>query len=228
MLPPEPNGTGKTLRFAVFDLDDTLYAPECGLWAAISSRIDRYLVEHAQVPPARVPALRRRYHRKFRTTLSGLLHANPALDADAYLQFVHAVPYAELLRTDQRLQRMLAQIALPMAIFTNADRMHAQRVLQCLGVEQFFEAVVDVRDMGFVSKPAPAAYSVLCARLGATPQQCVLFEDSLPNLQTAQLLGMVTVLVGKPGAPKSAAQHRLPDIHGAAELLQRLSSAAAG
>jgi FMN phosphatase YigB (HAD superfamily) len=56
----------------------------------------------------------------------------------------------------------------------------------------------------------------------------VLFEDSLPNLQTAQLLGMVTVLVGKPGAPKSAAQHRLPDIHGAAELLQRLSSAAAG
>ena len=65
MLPPQPNGNSKTLRFAVFDLDDTLYAPECGLWAAISSRIDRYLVEHAQVPPARVPALRRRYHKMF-------------------------------------------------------------------------------------------------------------------------------------------------------------------
>ena len=228
MLQPQPNGNGSALRFAVFDLDDTLYAPECGLWAAISRRIDRYLVEHAQVPLARVGALRRSYHKKFGTTLSGLLHANPTLDADAYLQFVHAVPHAELLRPDPRLQRTLAQIELPMAIFTNADRIHAQRVLQCLGVEQFFAAVVDVRDMGFVSKPAPEAYSVLCARLGATPQQCVLFEDSLPNLQTAQVLGMVTVLVGKPGAPESAAQHRLPDIYGAAELLQRLSSAASG
>ena len=54
-----------------------------------------------------------------------------------------------------------------------------------------------------------------------------LFEDSLPNLQTAQVLGMATVLVGKPRAPKSAAQHRLPDIYGAADLLQRLSRAAA-
>ena len=227
MRRPQPNGFGSAPRFAVFDLDDTLYAPECGLWAAISGRIDRYLVEHARVPLPRVAALRRSYHKKFGTTLSGLLHANPALDADAYLQFVHAVPHAELLRTDPRLQRMLAQIALPMAIFTNADRKHAQRVLQCLGVEQFFTAVVDVRDMGFMSKPAPAAYDVLCARLGATPQQCVLFEDSLPNLQTAQELGMATVLVGKPGAPASAAQHRLPDIYGAADLLQRISRAAA-
>ena len=225
---PLVNRLGSAPCFAVFDLDDTLYAPECGLWAAISSRIVRYLVELAHVPLKRVPALRRSYHKKFGTTLSGLLHANPALDADAYLQFVHAVPHAQLLRHDARLQHTLAQIELPMAIFTNADRVHAQRVLQCLGVEQFFPQVVDVRDMGFVSKPAPAAYGVLCARLGAVPQQCVLFEDSLPNLQTAQALGMATVLVGKPGAPAKAAQHRLPDIYGAAELLQRLSGAGSG
>jgi hypothetical protein len=39
---------------------------------------------------------------------------------------------------------------------------------------------------------------------------------------------MATVLVGKPGAPAKAAQHRLPDIYGAAELLQRLSGAGSG
>ena len=56
MRKPQPNRFGSAPRFAVFDLDDTLYAPECGLWAAISNRIDRYLVEHARVPLARVAA----------------------------------------------------------------------------------------------------------------------------------------------------------------------------
>ena len=40
----------------LFDLDDTLYAAECGLWPAIGQRITQYMIERLGLPPASVGA----------------------------------------------------------------------------------------------------------------------------------------------------------------------------
>ena len=60
------------LKFALFDLDDTLYAAQCGLWAAIGERIDLFMVERLGLAPDSVVAQRRHYLETFGTTLNGL------------------------------------------------------------------------------------------------------------------------------------------------------------
>jgi putative hydrolase of the HAD superfamily len=54
---------------------------------------------------------------------------------------------------------------------------------------------VDVRDMEYESKPQPAAYQRICDLLGVRPEECLIVEDNVRNLQPAKALGMTTVLV---------------------------------
>jgi len=39
------------LRFAIFDLDDTLYPPDNSLWDELAANIDRYMVERVGIAP---------------------------------------------------------------------------------------------------------------------------------------------------------------------------------
>ena len=62
----------KTLRYILFDLDETLYPSQSGLMAAISGLMSQYMVERLGMPPTEVPALREHYYRTYGTTLRGL------------------------------------------------------------------------------------------------------------------------------------------------------------
>ena len=108
------------------------------------------------------------------------------------------------------------------SVFTNADQAHAFRVLSALGVEQHFDVVVDLYATNFINKPRPGAFDVLFRVLAAEPQECVLIDDQVRNLQMAQSLGMATVLVRPDGGVDEFADFCVPDIVAAGEALQRL------
>jgi putative hydrolase of the HAD superfamily len=182
------------LQWALFDLDDTLYPAQCGLWGAIGDRINRYMIERMGLSPEAVPALRHLYFETFGTTLNGLRHEHH-IDAADYLAYVHDVPLASFLAPAPDLDAMLARLPLRKAVLTNADAAHARRVLAALGVERHFEAVVDVNALAFVTKPNLGAYQRALELLGAAPRACVFADDSLRNLLPARALGMVAVLV---------------------------------
>src|SRR5512143_3915214 len=85
------------LRYALFDLDNTLYPADSGLWEAIAARINLYITERMRLSPAEVTAIRRRYLTAFGTTLNGL-RLEYAIDPLDYLNFVHDLPLASYLR----------------------------------------------------------------------------------------------------------------------------------
>ena len=87
------------------------------------------------------------------------------------------------------------------AIFTNAHRAHAERVLAALGVRRRFSRVFDFVGMGYKQKPDPAAYRHVLAALGVEGPACLLVEDGLANLIPAKTLGMTTVWVGPHTGP---------------------------
>ena len=78
------------LRYALFDLDDTLYPSHTGLWSAIGERINQYMIERLDLRPEAVPALREHYFGSFGTTLNGLIQ-DFKVDAADYLAYVHDV-----------------------------------------------------------------------------------------------------------------------------------------
>jgi len=194
----------------LFDLDNTLYPPETGLFGAIDERINRFLGRHLGVEGAEADELRRRYHDAYGITLVGLMTEH-RVDPERYLDFVHDVPVGEYLLPDPELRTILAALPGRRAIFTNGSHRHATAVVRALDLEGIFEAIFDIVSLGFRPKPEPATYRTVLTRLGATAPGTVLLEDLERNLAPARALGMRTVLVGSP-VPSPSADHAIPTV----------------
>jgi putative hydrolase of the HAD superfamily len=183
------------LRYALFDLDDTLYPRSAGLMSIVSQRIEEYMALCMGIDEATIRELRSRYRQQYGTTMRGLLvdyHINP----DDYLAYVHAFSVAGLLSPNPRLNETLACLPWRKVIFTNSTRAHSQQVLAALGVEEQFEHIFDIKETGYIGKPDPLAYQRVFAALGANAGECLVFDDFPANLAAAASLGTTTVLVG--------------------------------
>lgn len=187
-----------------FDLDDTLYPKNNGLWEAIRQRMTDYLRDPLGFPEGEIPELRQSYFETYGTTLRGL-QINHSVNEDDYLAYVHDLPLEEFIFPNPQLRDVLVSLPQSKWIFTNADSNHATRVIGILGLEDCFDGIIDVRSLDFLCKPDPEAYLRAIKLTDASdPGNCVLFEDSLRNLIPAQAVGITTVLVGsnelQPGA----------------------------
>jgi putative hydrolase of the HAD superfamily len=180
----------------LIDLDDTLYPSDSGLWFAIRSRMNDYMVERLKFPKEYISEIRQRYLETYGTTLRGLQHEFD-IDADDFLSFVHDLPLDQYLSPNPNLRKMLLSLPQKRWIFTNADTFHAQRVLAVLRLDDCFDGIIDIRALNFLCKPDEAAYLKALQIIAVeNTQHTVMFDDSLRNLLPAQKLGFFTVLVG--------------------------------
>lgn len=209
------------LRHLLLDLDETLYSAETGLWPAIRERINLFMIERLQLPPAEVPALRHRYYEQYGTSLMGLQN-DFQVDAAEYLAFVHDLPLAQYLQPDSALNAMLARVPLQKSVFTNADAAHAQRVLAHLGIAQHITHIIDITALDFISKPAPGAYARALEIVGARAAECAYADDALRNLIPARALGMTTIHVGHAPENLNGADYHVPTVHGLERVLASL------
>lgn len=180
----------------LFDLDDTLYPPQNGVWAAIRERMNLYMLEKLRLPADQIASLRRFYYETYGTTLRGL-QTHFQVDADDFLAFVHDLPIRNMIQPDAELHELLMSISQRKFIFTNADSAHARRILDALGLQACFDGIIDVRALGFHCKPEPVAYQLAMSIAGeSSPQRCVYLDDAPRNLAPARALGFFTILVG--------------------------------
>jgi putative hydrolase of the HAD superfamily len=178
-----------------FDLDDTLYPPERGVWREITARITRYLEERIGIPAAEVDGLRKRFNSNYGTVLNGL-RAEYKVDPVEYSQYVHDIPLDQFLAPDPALRRMLEALPQKKFIFSNADRPYILRVLSQLDIEDCFAGIVDIFSTGFACKPMEAAYRMAIQLAGSPKAEACLLVDDLPrNLEPAMIIGMTGVLV---------------------------------
>ena len=179
-----------------FDLDDTLYPPQNGVWAAIRERMNIYMLEKLRLPPDKIASLRRSYFETYGTTLRGL-QTHYHIDPDDYLAFVHDLPIRKMVQPDAELRKLLLSMRQRKFIFTNADSAHARRILEALELQGCFDGIIDVHSLNFHCKPEPVVYQMALDLAGETsPQHCIYLDDSPRNLAPARPMGFFTVLVG--------------------------------
>ncbi|MDZ4183968.1 MAG: pyrimidine 5'-nucleotidase [Desulfuromonadales bacterium] len=210
-----------TPELLLFDLDNTLYAPEHDLFSLIDCRINRFMEEVVGIAADDVDPLRRYYWQEYGVTLQGLIR-HFEVDPEAYLHYVHDVDVTSRLGADPALALILAGLPQRKVIFTNGSSAHAERVLAALGIRQAFEAVFDIRIANYLPKPFPAPYEEVLARLCTSPASCVMIEDVAKNLAPAKALGMGTILVGGSDELPSFVDLRIDTIHEITAALQRL------
>lgn len=190
-----------------FDLDATLYPASNGLWDQIRLRIFQFMREELGIPEDIIPETRDRYWTTYGTTLEGL-RIHHQVDPDDYLEYVHDLPLDQYLQADPELRELLRSLPQDLWIFTNADRRHAEGVLRELGIADQFNGIVDLLAMDFVIKPKPESYQIAMKIADVDqPEDCILFDDLLANLDGAKKAGFSTVLVGEDGIPNRADFH---------------------
>lgn len=205
-----------------FDLDDTLYPADSGVWAEIRDRIGRYMVERLGLPAKEVPAMRDHLFKTYGTTLRGL-EVTMHVDPHDYLAFVHDVPVDRYIQPNPQLRELLQRLPQHKVIFTNADAAHARRVLRVLQLEDCFERIIDILDIQPYCKPMPQAFEIALRLAGASqPQQCVLLDDGPRNLSAARQLGFYTVQVGdlQADSPGHASIARINDLAGLRSVVE--------
>ncbi len=197
----------------LFDLDDTLYPHDNGVWRAISGRISAYMQQRIGLSSAETRRLRSRYARSFGTTLTGLM-ADYEVDPADYLGFVHDIPLDSYIQPDEELRSMLSALPQTKAVFTNASRAHAERALELLGVADLIDHLIAIETLDLVNKPELAAYTRALGYLGRPePDTCLLADDRAMNLTPASKLGMTTVLVDRDGYTGDGVDYAIARIH---------------
>ena len=111
----------------------------------------------------------------------------------------------EALAHDADLLAALERLPGRRLIFTNADDVHAERVLKHLGLGHLFDDVFHIGTAEYEPKPSPKAFARMGELHGIDPAVTCFFEDSERNLAPAYDLGMTTVLVGPWAAQSTAA-----------------------
>ena len=184
------------LKTILFDLDNTLYPKTVGIFEMVVDRIRHYMEARLGFEKNLARKLRQDYIRKYGSTLRGLM-IHQKINPEDYLEYVHDVGAEEKLSPAPALAALLDSIPFEKAIFTSAHLPHAQKVLRCLGVQEYFPKIFDITFTRFIPKPNPEPYDQVLEHLGLEGQHCMMIEDLPANLLPAKKLGMTTVLVGQ-------------------------------
>jgi putative hydrolase of the HAD superfamily len=177
----------------VFDLDNTLYPADSGIWPRIDERITLFLVELFGIDGQSARALHKYYYSRHGTTLAGLVEEHLDL-TERFLDFVHDIDRSSL-EADPVLAREIGRLPGRKLIFTNGSRAHAILTAKQLGLEGLFEDAFDIVAAGLIPKPAEGAYDLFFERYGIDPKAAAMFEDVTRNLAVPKAKGMTTILV---------------------------------
>src|SRR5690606_2161012 len=115
----------------IFDLDNTLYPPSCGLFAQIDERMMTFISERFSISPTEARTLQNSYSRQCGTGLRGLMTAH-GVDPDEFMDFGHNRS-RDSLSPDAALREAISALPGRRYIPTNGSRAHAENCISALG-----------------------------------------------------------------------------------------------
>jgi HAD superfamily hydrolase (TIGR01509 family) len=84
------------------------------------------------------------------------------------------------------------------AIASAAPRANIEIVLEALSASRFFQGIVSADDV-HKGKPDPEVYLIAAARVGTSPDKCIVVEDAVAGVEGARRAGMRSIGVSHNG-----------------------------
>ena len=178
----------------IFDLDNTMYDINLGLFKKISNRITDFIMSKYSLDIDQAKKIQKEYYLKYGLTLRGLI-VEKKLEPEEFLDYVHDVEHPELEKNDQLISNIRI-LEGKKIIFTNATSKHAKKILKILELEHDFDQIIDIKDLEFIPKPDKRSYKKLLECLNLNKEnldKTIFFEDTVKNLIPAKELGITTV-----------------------------------
>ena len=180
----------------IFDLDNTIYDINAGVFEKISSRITDFIITALSVTREEANIVRSNMYKKYGLTLTGLMREY-GIAPDEYLDYIHDVTHPEL-KYDEQLKLNLNNLTGRKFIYTNASQNHSKNILSVMGIEAEFEKILDIKATQYLPKPDPKSYNIMLKAFGISGDQIgnsIFIEDTAKNLRPAKSLGIKTVWI---------------------------------
>lgn len=225
------NDIKNKVKAVIFDMDGTIIKTE-HIWRKISVQV---LMEQCKITELS------EQHEQFLQSLSGI-----GLEVSAKNMketFNLATPVEEIVRRKielagdqfnnniefitgfEQFHQQLQSLIIPTSIATNAHKDNLDQLAQSLDFGRFFgKNMYCLADVNNRAKPDPALFLHAAQQLGASPEECIVFEDSLYGFQAAKAAGMRCIAIKNDlnNQHLELAQHAIDDYSQAEDALKKL------
>ena len=189
-------------KVLVFDLDATLYYAGDKIEELCDAKVIRYFADKLNISLKQSEDLIKDIRSRYAYDVEALEHDFPFSKFE-FMEDVCDVDVS-ILQPDTKLNGLLKRLPQPKYILTDSTRRHVSDTLKAIRVdENLFTGVFDAHDMNYTFKYNPESFRLFLQKYNLKAQDCILFEDSVTNLRTAQQLGFTTVLI-RPDIPAEA------------------------
>jgi len=101
-------------------------------------------------------------------------------------------PYITAVKGLPSYLRLVYDQGFTIALATSAPMANVKFTLAATGLEKYFSIITDSA-MVSRGKPDPQVYLLTADKLGVKPAECIVFEDSVPGILSAQKAGMQVI-----------------------------------
>lgn len=110
-----------------------------------------------------------------------------------YLQSIAHMDEGDILPGVKKIMDFLTENNIPFALGSASK--NARPIVESLKLKDRFDAIVDGNDV-IKAKPDPEVFLIAAKKLGVSPGDCLVFEDSVAGVEAANSAGMVSVGIG--------------------------------
>ncbi|MED7788023.1 pyrimidine 5'-nucleotidase [Francisella sp. 19X1-34] len=184
------------MKTYIFDLDNTLYPYNNGLFDQQMKRMSDYIKLKLNIlDTEKANAIRDELYYEFGSTMLGMMRYHN-VEPKEFLDFIDNIEIDQF-KPNEQLNNYINDLRknYKTYIFTNASNFHTDRVLKQLGLDDSFDGILTIEDTGLVSKPKTKYFKIGGDKFNIDFTNAIFFEDSSHNLVPAKHLGMETVLV---------------------------------
>ncbi len=121
-----------------------------------------------------------------------------------YVEYLYTLDDSALLPGSKEYLEYLREQKIGIALGSASK--NAPLILERLNITSFFDAIIDGNSVS-KAKPDPEVFLKGAAALSLTPEQCMVFEDSLAGIEAAKAGGMKAIAVGTPELLPGADQY---------------------
>ncbi len=182
------------MKGLIFDLDGTLLDS----MPAWNQLLDNMLLKRGITPP---PDLLDRTKTLGLENATGMVLEEFGLDDDpteVYQMFQDEMEYqyCNVIPLKAGVQEFLDAMngVIPMAIATATSHALVEKVLEHHHLTEYFQSITTVAEVG-IGKHNPKVFLTAAEKLGLPANECVVFEDSLTAVRSANIVGFYTVAI---------------------------------